>query len=443
MPLAPNPPIRALIVSYNFPPVGGAGVARVTKLTKYLPDHGVTPTVLTVSNPSVPVLDASREKDVPAGESVIRVRTFEPGYAAKQMAWRAKADQTPSARQRAVKFATGLAKQLLVPDPQILWQPAAQLALARRVLERADDVVFISGPPFSQFLLGPLARARRGAALVLDYRDEWSLYRQTYEMMGGLGARLGGPLEERLIRCAHAITTATSAFRDNLLARFPFLDPARVTAISNGYDPDDFPADLPGPPSGRLVVTYAGTVYKLTSLRGLLDAVRAIHVAEPELAKLIDVRVIGRVVDTELESFEGTEALGVRRIGYVPHEQVASELAASHVVLCVLDDVPGVERIYPAKIFELMYLGRPCLTLSPPGALVDLVRETHMGPVLAPRDAGAIATWLVERLRELRAGTLTTRAAATGIEPYHRRALAGRFAGVFRQAIALATSSPP
>jgi glycosyltransferase involved in cell wall biosynthesis len=433
-----RPPLRALIVSYSFPPVGGAGVARVTKLAKYLPDHGVTPAVLTVENPSVPLIDASRARDVAPEMDVLRVRTLEPGYAAKKVAWSAQAERAPSFKQRAVKVAAGFARQLLVPDPQVLWQPAAQIALARRLRSDArDDVVFISGPPFSQFLLAPNARLiRPGTAVVLDYRDEWSTYRDAYEMMGGLAARVGDQLERHLVRAAHAITTATSAFRTNLLARHPFLDPSAVTAIPNGYDPDDFPSVLPDPPSDRLVITYAGTVFKLTSLRGLLAAVRALHAAEPVLAKKLELRILGRVVDTELDSFEGTEALGVKRIGYVPHEQVVAELAASHVVLCALDDVAGVERIYPAKVFELMYLGRTCLTLSPPGALAELVNETRIGPVIPPRDVGAITAWLVARLRERERerGNFGFRAAAVGIEPYHRRALAGRFAEVFRDA---------
>jgi glycosyltransferase involved in cell wall biosynthesis len=435
----PATPLRALVVSYTFPPVGGAGVARVTKLVKYLPEHGVQPAVLTVKNPSVPLLDRSRDRDIPGGTTILRARTFEPGYAAKKVAWKAEADAHATLGERAVKAATGIAKQLLLPDPQILWQPAAQAALARRLWSAdRDDVVFVSGPPFSQFLVAPLARLRRGTAVVLDYRDEWHTYRHAYEMMGRLGVLVGDPMEVALLRSAHAITIATSAFRESLLARFPFLDPARVVAIPNGYDPDDFPAHLPAPPAGRLVVTYAGTVFKLTSLRGFIEAVRRVHADEPELAKRLEVRILGRVVDTELAYFEGTEALGVRRMGYVPHEQVTRELSASHVVLCSLDEVPGAERIYPAKIFELMYLGRPCLTITPPGALADLVRETQMGPVLGPRDSAAIAAWLVARLREERDGKLALRASAQGIEPYHRRAQAGRFAEVFIEAAARA-----
>src|SRR5579872_6964376 len=154
--------LRALIVSYAFPPVGGAGVQRVLKLVKYLPASGVTPTVLTVENPSVPVRDRSLEQDIPRGVELVRVRTLEPSYAAKQEARRSAtavgAGLTAFARAHLAKVAAAL----LVPDPQVLWLPAAHCALARRLLHGVDDVVFISGPPFSQFLLAPVARLRRG-----------------------------------------------------------------------------------------------------------------------------------------------------------------------------------------------------------------------------------------------------------------------------------------
>jgi glycosyltransferase involved in cell wall biosynthesis len=431
--------LRALIVSYGFPPVGGAGVQRVLKLAKYLPAHGITPAVLTVSNPSVPVLDPSLERDFPPGLEVVRVRTFEPGYGMKKAAWNASAahaaSQRPTLRKRAVQQLSKVARQLLVPDPQVLWQPAAQRALAARLLAKKDDVVLISGPPFSQFLLAPLARLRKGVAVVLDYRDEWSTYRTTYEMMGSrIAHAVGDPLEAAILKRASAVTIATAEFRENLLARFSFLDPARVFAIPNGYDRDDFPTDLPKPSGDKLVLTYAGTLFKLTSARGLLGAVRKLHEREPELARLLEVRFLGRIVDTELDAFAGTEALGVKRLGYVAHDEVLRQLAASHLVLCLLYDVPGVERIYPAKIFELMFLGRPTLTLSPPGALARLVEEHHLGDLLPPRDESAIAELLARRLREFRDSGVAppALAASSGIARYDRKALAGEFAEVMR-----------
>ena len=283
--------------------------------------------------------------------------------------------------------------------------------------------------------------------LVLDYRDEWSTYRTTYEMMGGRFTRLAGDLlEPALLRRAHRVTTATEEFREELLRQFRFLDPGRVEVITNGYDPDDLPSVLPQPPTDRFVITYAGTVFKLTSARGFLDAIRLLHERDPDLARLLHVRFLGRIVESERAAFEGTEALGVSPDGYVPHGEVLSALAASHLTLCILDDVPHVERIYPAKIFELMHLGRPVLVLSPEGALTRLARKHSLGEVIGPRDVPAIAVALARRLEAFRSAQVTERASfaksdAVGVEAFDRRSLAGRFAAVLRQAAVDARAS--
>jgi glycosyltransferase involved in cell wall biosynthesis len=432
------PECLALVVAYAFPPVGGAGVQRVAKFVKYLPAHGVRPTVLTVANPSVPLRDESLVRDVRDVE-ITRARTFEPGYAVKQAAWSSRAGEAaPSLRRRALGGLARLAKSLLVPDAQVLWLPGAAAALGARLARGLDDVVFVSGPPFSPFLLAPLARARAG--VVLDYRDEWSTYRTSYEMSGSAAARLAGELlEPAALRAASAITTATEEFRAELLARFRFLDPARVVTIPNGYDLDDLPRALSSPPRDRFVVTYAGTIFRLTRPHGLLDAVRRLHAREPALASLLQLRFLGRVVDTEAAAFEGVP--GVERLGYVPHEQVFDSLAASHLALCLLSDEHGAERIYPAKIFELMRLGRPVLTLAPEGALTRLVRAHGVGDVLPPDDAGAIAAFLEARLRAFRDAppALRDRVEAPKVHDvarFDRRVTAGVLADVLRAAAA-------
>jgi glycosyltransferase involved in cell wall biosynthesis len=432
--------LRALVVSYAFPPVGGAGVQRVLKLVKYLPRCGIEASVLTARDASVPVRDSSLERDIPAGTEVLRARTFEPGYGAKELAWQLAAQGSTTVLTRMKRRAVALGRSLLVPDPQLLWLPAAHWSLARRLSSpRADDVVFISGPPFSQYLLAGLTRLKRGTALVLDYRDEWSTTSSAYEMSGS--ARASALLERTTLRAAHAITTATEEFRQALLARFSFLDPERVVAIPNGYDSEDFPAALPGPGTERFVLTYSGTVFRLTSAGGFMQGVRLLHEREPELARLLEVRFVGRIVDTEQHHFEGSEALGVRRLGYVAHEQAIAHLAESHEALCILDEVDGVERIYPAKIFEIMRVGRPCLALTPDGALARLVREHRLGEVVAPRSAQAIAKVLEQRLRSFRDGPGSPSHAPVGVERFDRALQAEQFAAVFRQAHELANAT--
>jgi glycosyltransferase involved in cell wall biosynthesis len=418
-------------------------VQRIAKLARYLPEHGVRPAVLTVTNPSVPVRDDSLAADLPRDIEVTRARTLEPGYRAKDAAWGARArGEGSNARSRALAAAAAWAREILFPDPQVLWQPAAQWALLARIAARRDDVMLVSGPPFSQFLLAPLARAG-GLGVVLDYRDEWSTLRETYEMGRSRVARaLGDPVEAALLRRAHAVVTATEEFRARLLARFPWLRPDRVVAIPNGYDPRDFPSPLPEPPRDRFVATYAGTVFTLTSARGLLGGLRRLHATDPALARRLRVRFLGRVVATEADAFAGCESLGVERVGYVPHAQVLPELAASHFALCLLDDVAGAENVYPAKIFELMHLGRPVLTLAPPGsALARLVESHGMGTVVPPRDEQAIADALRSRLHALARGENlpVPWRNAPWLPRYDRRALAGEFAEILHKAASRAT----
>ena len=58
---------KVLIITYYWPPSGGAGVQRWLKFIKYLPDFGWQPIVFTVKDGEYPVLDNGLEKEVPKG----------------------------------------------------------------------------------------------------------------------------------------------------------------------------------------------------------------------------------------------------------------------------------------------------------------------------------------------------------------------------------------
>jgi hypothetical protein len=109
-------------------------------------------------------------------------------------------------------------------------------------------------------------------------------------------------------------------------------------------------------------------------------------------------------------------------------------LAASHVALCVLDDVEGAASVYPAKIFEIMRLGRRCLALTPEGALARLVRRHRAGDVVPPRDAPAIAATLERYVDDFERGTLLGWEGPIDLELFDRRRQAGQFARVLELA---------
>lgn len=69
---------KVLIITYYWPPAGGAGVQRALKFVKYLPQFGWEPIVLTVENPDSPVDDASLADDIHEGTKVYRTKSLEP-----------------------------------------------------------------------------------------------------------------------------------------------------------------------------------------------------------------------------------------------------------------------------------------------------------------------------------------------------------------------------
>src|SRR5579863_9804076 len=71
---------RVLLISYDFPPVGGTGVQRPVKFVKYLRHYGWEASVVTAANPSVPVFDQSLCADLPEDLLITRSKTWEPDY---------------------------------------------------------------------------------------------------------------------------------------------------------------------------------------------------------------------------------------------------------------------------------------------------------------------------------------------------------------------------
>jgi len=56
---------KVLIITYYWPPSGGAGVQRWLKFSKYLSEFGWEPVVFTVANGEFPEQDNSLLKDIP------------------------------------------------------------------------------------------------------------------------------------------------------------------------------------------------------------------------------------------------------------------------------------------------------------------------------------------------------------------------------------------
>ena len=394
---------RLLLVTYTFPPVGGAGVQRVAKFVKYLPSTGWDVSVLTVSNPSVPLFDDSLARDIPADTLVRRARSWEPGYALKSSV---SANGThPKRRGGFVKRAlAGAARRigtmLLQPDPQILWLPRA-IAEGKRLLRQVrHDAILTSGPPFSAFMLGAsLARYSR-LPLVLDYRDEWTISNEYWEnkRLNRLSRAIQEQMQRKVIRAASGLVATTRSSATSLdQFRRKAGGNARTTWIYNGFDPADFVDDgvEPRESAGFFRLSYIGTLWNLTSAQPLLEAVQALSRESRAITAGLELVFAGRRTSQQDEIVRQFRELPCRVVEhpYLVHARAVGLMRGSEALLLLLSDLRGAGRVVPAKLFEYMATGRPILTIAPPGEAREIL-EGYPGGCFSPGDVPGIATWL-------------------------------------------------
>ena len=370
---------KALIISYNFPPVGGGGVQRAVKFVKYLREFGWDPIVLSVSNPSVPVLDSSLLRDIPFGTRVYRALTFEPSYALKSRASCSQAGLWAAV----VGILKKALSHFLLPDLQVLWWPGLFLELVKVLTLERPTVVFVSAPPFSSFVPTVFVASLCRVPVVLDYRDEWSFTRQNWEnsVKTRFAAKLDALLEAYVLRKCSAFVAANQSYVDAIYRLYPDLQNQKGRSITNGYDVDDLIRDeVSLRLKKKIRIVYAGTVWNATSLQTFMTALEMLFDSDDSgrIAQQVFLDIYGRIVDEEKRYVDESKyAHAVRIHGYTAHESIFKELLNSDILLLTLSDLPGAERIITGKVFEYMATGKHILAIVPTGETSDLLRHNY------------------------------------------------------------------
>ncbi|MDA1017442.1 MAG: glycosyltransferase [Planctomycetota bacterium] len=406
---------RVLIIAYQFPPVGGAGVQRVSKFVKYLPDYGWSPTVLTVSNPSVPVFDESLHAEVLGTVDIRKARTLEPGYKTKR-AVAASAQGSKSKFKSMIKNGVRAAANLVLqPDPQILWFPNA-IREGRKILaEGGFEAIVATGPPFSSFLVARKLSRETGIPYVLDYRDEWDISNALWEnkRQGRLSLAIQKRQQRTVLRDASVVIATTNSSLDSLAQRCQQArSSASTEVIFNGFDPDDIQAAIStarANPKRRREATetpkryrmaYVGTLWNLTSVEPLVDAILSLAKRDPECLSYLELVFAGRRTepqDAMLDRLESTPVKMDRR-PYVDHPQAVELMHASDALFLSLTDVSAARRVIPAKMFEYMAARKRVLGVMPQGDTWELLAE-YPGSVLhVPGDVFGIRDSLLTEI---------------------------------------------
>lgn len=413
------------------------------KFARYLPEFGWDVSVLQAANPSVPLLDQSLLDEVPADTVIEKARTFEPSYAAKQAVNKREGADTavapqPSRLRGALKSAATMALQ---PDAQILWLPDA-VRHGRQLLGRMrHDAVLATAPTYTNLLVGALLAKHAGLPLICDYRDEWDISSTYWENApkARLAHAVQGRMQRFVLRRSAAIVATTKASTARIAMR---ASEAGVTPVArciyNGWDAGDLTeashveAALPRK-AGMFRLVYAGTLWNLTSIAPIADAVEQLARESPQLLARLELVAVGRKTPDQLAQLSRVATAGatVENLDYAPHSVALATMRSADAVLLLLSNVPGAERVAPAKVFEYLAVRRPILGVLPEGEIAELIRANDADSHRLPTDVGGIATWLQQRLAQ--DGMAPAVGDEAQIARFERRALTGELAGLLDQ----------
>lgn len=426
---------RVLLIGYSFPPVGGAGVQRPVKWVKYLERAGWNVTVLTVANPSVPVLDESLLNEIPETTRIVRAKTWEPGYAVKHSLASSKTG-TASVWKAPLRWGKtavkSLAKLALQPDPQILWYPHAVAAGTQVLRETPHDAIVCTAPSYTSFLIGRTLKQRFGLPLILDYRDEWDLSSQYLEHAHR--DRWSQWIQERqqrsVLQAADAVVATTQASVDRIGIRLDALQSAaKRVCIYNGYDGEDF-VDFDESTNylgkqGIFRLVYTGTLWNLTDVSPVVRAIEQLAATKPMTASRLEFVCVGRKTPEQQDVLDRLRATSctVTSEDYCPHNRVLAWMSSADALCLLLSDVPGAERVVPAKLFEYLASRRPMLTVCPEGEATNIAQQYHAQGCFRPDDVAGIARWLERQVQNQHAVEPSSDA---NIEQFSREQQTGR-----------------
>lgn len=378
---------KVLIISYYFPPSGGAGVQRILKFVKYLPEFGWEPVILTVQEAAgFPAQDASLLQEIPDEIRVIRTTIFEPYEAYRRFIGKTTPQGTDIATlgQSGVsfkeRFAEWIRATFFIPDARCFWKMTAVPAGKRLLKTEKFDVILSSAPPYTTHLIG-LALARySGVPWIADFRDSWVGWLSTPQRWW-MPRKIDLIMEKLVLRSANQITHVSKGVKEDLLSRHPEISEAKWRFLPNGYDQADFDGLNDLPPENHFVITYTGSLYGHRNPNVFLKGLQELLQDHPDSANHIKVRFVGRVDPKFLEAFQAFGNM-IEHIPYVTHQESIRYLLRSHVLLLIIDNAPASKSIITGKLYEYIGARRPILALAPDGEAAELIRELEAGEVL-------------------------------------------------------------
>lgn len=394
---------KVLILTYYWPPAGGAGVQRWLKFVKYMRDFNWEPVVYTALNGEMPVVDESLEKDVPKGITVLKTPIWEPYTIYKRFIGRKKEDRINASFLNENKK-TGITEKIsiwirgnfFIPDARKFWVKPSTRYLEKYIAENNIGYIISSGPPHSMHLIAlALRKKNRNLKWIADFRDPWTNI-DFYEklMLSTRADKKHHRQELEVLKHADCVLSIGESMGNELMEIYKNgsgNNPGKFKVITNGFDGDDL-MESPPVKDNKFSLAHIGTLVKDRNPEALWKVLSELVKTNASFKDRLEIKLVGKVdlyVKEQIESF-GLSGF-VKKIDYLPHNEVIREQAKSNVLLLLVNNTKNAKGILTGKIFEYMASHVPVLAIGPPdGDLAKILHQTNAGLISDFNDAATL-----------------------------------------------------
>jgi glycosyltransferase involved in cell wall biosynthesis len=430
---------KILIITYYWPPSGGAGVQRWLKFVKYLRDFGWEPVVYTPSNPEFPVMDSTLAKDIPADIEVISTPIWEPYTFYKKFTGKKNTTKINSGFLNNKK-SSGLVEQisvwirgnLFIPDARKFWiKPSVQF-LTNYLKENHVDAIVSTGPPHSMHLIALAIKKRFNIPWLADFRDPWTDIDYYKDLkISAFANRKHKNLELKTIKGCSAMVVVSSDMKEN----YEMMGANNVHVITNGFDPEDMVIDQVVRDT-KFSISHIGTLPPGLNLEGLWQVLSELSEALPNFRNDLEIKLVGKVDHSVIDDITANNLIGqFNQIEYVTHDKAASLMRQSAILLLAINkDSPNAKGILTGKFFEYLASGRPIMAIGPTdGDLAKILKDSEAGVIAAYDDLTRIKDIVTVLYEKYLLNDLNNN--PKGIEKYTRKNLTSELAIILNKMI--------
>lgn len=392
---------KVLIITYYWPPSGGAGVQRWLKFAKYLPEFGWEPVIYTPENPYFAIKDESLVKDLPQDIKVIKKKIFEPYRLYERLVGEKGGsvnqgfiDQEKENASIASKISLWIRGNLFIPDARRFWIGPSVRYLNRYLKKQPVDAIVTSGPPHSMHLIGKRLKKKMNIPWIADFRDPWTQIDFYHKLnISKFADQIHRKLERSVFNLADTVLTVNWQMK----YEFQRIGGQKIEVLTNGFDEDDFPAkkqkDI-----RKFTVFHLGSMNSDRNIDSFWKSLKDISARNENFHSQLRVVLIGKIDSSVFKSIAKYDLTSqLEHIDYMPHEEALSMAGEASLLYLPLNQTHNVKGITPGKLYEYLALKRPILCIGHKnGDAAKILDKTGAGKNFQPEDNEGMQNYIIK-----------------------------------------------